>query len=256
MARSYLQLVNDVLVRLREPAVTTVSQNVYSALIGALVNDAKREVEDAWQWSSLMDYLTFNCINGISSYETNTMLTRYAAPPLSAPAGAGTRTRLWIDDIESTPLLINITKNFESRLKYEPILTDQVNKQTLLNNSGQNLAPPYRWQVGQSTFYNTPGLWNKAILLYDLPDIAYTMQLFIVNPQDSLSADTDVLKIPAAPVVQKAYLYALYERGEEIGETLTLTSQKVENTLADAISHDQQYSQQYLQLVIPYGANY
>lgn len=256
MARSYLQLVNDVLIRLREPQVASVGQTTYSALIGALVNDAKREVEDAWQWSCLLDYLTFNCINGISSYETNTMLTRYAAPPLSAPVGAGERTRLWIDDIESTPLLLNVTLNFERRLTYEPVLNDQVTKQKILNNSGQGLGPPAGWQIGQSTFYFQAGLWNKAILLYDLPDIAYTMQLFIVNPQGDLVVDGDLMKVPSAPVVQKAYLYSLYERGEELGEALTLTANKVENTLADAISQDQQFSQQYLQLVIPYGAQY
>lgn len=256
MARTYLQLVNDVLIRLRETPVNTVGQTAYSTLVGALVNDAKREVEDAWQWSCLLDYLTFNCINGISSYETNTMLTRYAAPPLSASAGAGERTRLWIDDIESTPLLLNVTLNFESRLMYEPILNDQVTKQQILNRPGTQLAPPATWQIGQSTFYFQAGMWNKAVLLYDLPDIAYTMQLFVVNPQSDLVSDGDVMKIPTAPVVQKAYLYSLYERGEELGEALTLTTQKVENTMADAIAQDQQFSQQYLQLVIPYGAAY
>ena len=45
MATTYLQLVNDVLTRLREATVTNVSDTDYSSLIGKLVNDAKREVE-------------------------------------------------------------------------------------------------------------------------------------------------------------------------------------------------------------------
>lgn len=254
--RTYLQLVNDVLVRLRESQISTVSQTPYSTLIGALVNDAKREVEDSWQWSHLLDYLTWNCISGISSYETNTMLTRYAAPPLSYPNGGSDRTRLWLDDVENSPILLNVQKNFESKLAYEPALTGQITKQTILNNSGINLGPPAKWQITPSTFYAAPGMWNKAILLYDLPDIAYTMQLFVVNPQIELVADTDIMRIPFAPVVQKAYLYALYERGEELGETLTLTIQKVENTLGDAISLDQQISKQTMSLAIGYGAQY
>lgn len=256
MARAYLQLVNDVLVRLRESPVSTVSQTSYSSLIGALVNDSKREVEDSWQWSALLDYLTWTTTPGLSSYETNSMLNRYSAPPISAPAGCSDRTRLWIDDIESSPICINVTLNKESKLTYEPILTKQLNKQIVLNNSSLNNTAPSSFQIGQSTFYTTSGLWNKAVLLYAIPDLAYTMQLFVVNPQTDLSSDTDILKVPHAPVVQKAYLYALYERGEELGETLTLTSQKVENTLGDAISLDQQFSQQYLQLVVPYGAQY
>ena len=39
--KRYLDLVNDVLVRLREAQVSSVSQNGYSSLIGALINDAK-----------------------------------------------------------------------------------------------------------------------------------------------------------------------------------------------------------------------
>jgi len=255
MARTYLQLVNDVLVRLREAQVSSVAQTSYSALIGALVNDAKREVEDAWQWSALLDYLTFNCIANITSYETNTMLTRYAAPPLNAPNGAGERARLWLDINESIPLLFNVTKDFENRLRYESTLQDKVLK-TQIDNHPQPGQPPAVWQLAPSTFYFAPGMWNKAIILYNPPDIAYTMQLYIVNPQDDLSADSDVLKVPSAPVVQKAYLYALYERGEELGETLTLTAQKVENTLADAVSQDQAQQASNWQLIIPYGGQY
>lgn len=256
MARTYLQLVNDVLVRLRETPVSTVSQTSYSMLVGALVNDAKREVEDSWQWSQLFDYLTFNCISGISSYETNTMLTRYAAPPLSASNGGSDRTRLWLDPIEDVPLLFNATFNCERRLKFEPLLNDQVTKIQIANNPGTGLGPPTSWQIAQSIFYAQAGLWNKAILLYPLPDVAYTMQLYVCNPQTDLTADTDVLKIPHAAVVQKAYLYSLYERGEELGEALSLTTQKVEDTLAAAIALDQQQQQLNMALVIPYGSQY
>lgn len=256
MARTYLQLVNDVLVRLRETPVSTVGQTPYSALVGVLVNDAKREVEDAWQWSQLLDYLTFNCIAGISSYETNTMLTRYAAPPISAPPGAGDRTRLWLDSTDSEPILLNVQSNFENRLTYQPLLYNQSQNVKTLNNPGLNNTIPEKFQIAPSTFYAAAGYWNKAILLYPIPDVAYTMQLYIVNPQNELVADADVLKVPTAPVVQKAYLYTLYERGEELGETLTLTTQKVENTLADAVELDQQQQQLNLQLMIPYGGKY
>ena len=47
---TYLSLVNDVLVRMREPQVTTVSENNVSALVGKFVNDAKRQVADAYDF--------------------------------------------------------------------------------------------------------------------------------------------------------------------------------------------------------------
>ena len=49
---TYLELVNDILVRMREPEVSTVQENVLSKLVGRLVNDAKRQVEDAYSWNS------------------------------------------------------------------------------------------------------------------------------------------------------------------------------------------------------------
>ena len=52
---TYKQLVNNVLVRLREREISNVSDN---KLIGTLVNDAKYEVENAWNWSSLRQTLT------------------------------------------------------------------------------------------------------------------------------------------------------------------------------------------------------
>ena len=66
MATTYLQLVNDVLTRLRETTVANVSDTDYSALIGKLVNDAKREVEDAWDWEALATTYTITTSNGTS----------------------------------------------------------------------------------------------------------------------------------------------------------------------------------------------
>ena len=50
---TYLEMVNNILKRLRERQVSSVNENTYSALIGVLINDAKREVENAWDWSAL-----------------------------------------------------------------------------------------------------------------------------------------------------------------------------------------------------------
>lgn len=44
---TFLQLVNKVLVRLREDTVSSVDENSYSQLIGEFVNDAVKEVEAA-----------------------------------------------------------------------------------------------------------------------------------------------------------------------------------------------------------------
>ena len=43
---TYLEIVNDVLTRMRENNVTTVSQTATSTLVGKFVNDAKRQVNE------------------------------------------------------------------------------------------------------------------------------------------------------------------------------------------------------------------
>ena len=68
LTTTYLDLVNDVLVRLREAQVASVSQNTYSALIGKLVNDAKREVEDSWNWDTLRNTISFTTQQGTFNY--------------------------------------------------------------------------------------------------------------------------------------------------------------------------------------------
>ena len=53
---TYLDVVNNVLRRLREPTVQSVDDTPYSSMIGVLVNDAKREVEDATEWKCTVFY--------------------------------------------------------------------------------------------------------------------------------------------------------------------------------------------------------
>ena len=65
---TYLELVNDVLVRLREPTVATVTATDYSTLIGKFVNDAKRQIEDAFSWNVLGQTITVTTTSGTYSY--------------------------------------------------------------------------------------------------------------------------------------------------------------------------------------------
>ena len=55
---TYLDIVNNVLRRLREDTVTTVTNDTYSTMVGDFVNDAKQLVENAWDWSNLRSALT------------------------------------------------------------------------------------------------------------------------------------------------------------------------------------------------------
>ena len=65
---TYLQLVNSVLRRIREDEVSSVSQNSYSKLVGEFVNDAKRSVEDSYDWTALRTTLTVSTTDDAFNY--------------------------------------------------------------------------------------------------------------------------------------------------------------------------------------------
>ena len=65
---TYLELVNDVLVRLRESTVSTVGETTYSSLIGKFVNDAKRQIEDAFSWNVLGQTITVTTAASTPAY--------------------------------------------------------------------------------------------------------------------------------------------------------------------------------------------
>ena len=66
---TYLDLINNVLRRLREDTVTTANATDYSSLIGDLVNDAKKIVENSFDWTSLRDSITINTVSGTDTYK-------------------------------------------------------------------------------------------------------------------------------------------------------------------------------------------
>jgi hypothetical protein len=65
---TYLNLVNNVLRRLRETEVSSVQTTAYSKLIGDIVNDAKDLVENSWDWSALRTTLTITTTADVFNY--------------------------------------------------------------------------------------------------------------------------------------------------------------------------------------------
>ena len=65
---TYIDLINNVLRRLREDTVTTVDESSYSLMVGDFINDAKRLCEDATDWSALRQTLAVTTTQGTFSY--------------------------------------------------------------------------------------------------------------------------------------------------------------------------------------------
>jgi hypothetical protein len=199
---TYLQAVNSVLRRLRENEVSTVSETAYSKMIGELVNDAKSSVEAAYGWNALSETLTATTTVNVFSY----VLT-----------GSGVRFRV-IN-------VINDTSDTFLRLAPVSYMTQQ-----FLPTSPQKGAPQYYNFKGQDANGDT------SVDVFPIPDTAYTLRFNVILPQDTLTSDNTLIKVPADIVILNAYARAVVERGEDGGLASSEAYALARNLMADYIS--------------------
>ena len=65
---TYLNLMNNVLRRLREEETTSVTSTTYVKMVGDFINDAKKLVEEATDWSALRDTIVVTTAASDNSY--------------------------------------------------------------------------------------------------------------------------------------------------------------------------------------------
>lgn len=234
---TYLELVNNVLTRLREDNVASVSETDYSRLVGAFVNDAKRVVEDAWPWRALRRTINIPIVGGSSAtYDIDDYTT------VEDSAYLGTRARLFYEPETSLPVICITTQGKERDLCLESLSTNY--SLNIANANANSQSPIYGIKLAVNPLPTTGVSDIRILPLPSIPKDSETMRIVFVNPQNELTANGDLLRVPFSPVMQLAYLYCLYERGEELGELLNLTSEKASAALSDAIALDSQDTSQ------------
>ena len=203
---TYLNLVNNVLRRLREDEVASVSSNTYSKMAGDFVNDAKRMVEDAWDWSALRTTLTVTTSADIFNY----VLT-------------GSQNRIKVLNA------LNDTSNLH--LQYQPqVWFDD----KYLISEPVSGAPEYY------TFNGVNSSGDTQIDIYPKPDGVYTLRFNCILRNDDLTSDTDELLIPSQPVIHMAIALLARERGETGGTSAPEYFGIADKYLSDAIALDAQ----------------
>lgn len=201
---TYLQVVNNILKRLRERTVASVDETTYSKLIGVLVNDALIDVENAWHWSGLRTTLAATTSDGIFNYELN-----------------GTQNRLTVLDV------INDDDNF---------FLKQKNSHDF-NNFFLNSTPA----TGSPYYYSFNGIsadGDTQVDLYPIPDGAYTIYFNVIQRSAELENDADTFSVPTKPIELLAYALAVEERGEDGGAASTSAYNRANKALQDAIALD------------------
>ena len=201
---TYLEVVNKVLIRLREDTVDSVNSNEYSRLIGEFVNDAHSQVQDAYDWSMLRTTLTANTQDGIFNYILS---------------GSGSKSELLN--------VINDTSNYVMDYRTQHWFDDRY-----LNHDVSKGAPR------NYTYNGVDNNGDTTIDVYPIPDGVYVLRFNMVLRDALLSNDTDVIRVPTLPVIHLAHAMATRERGESGAQSTPELFYTAERTLADAIALD------------------
>tara|TARA_R100001198_G_C5174681_1_gene173902 strand:+ start:216 stop:872 length:657 start_codon:yes stop_codon:yes gene_type:complete len=203
---TYLNIVNNVLRRMREDEVTSVQESTYSKMVGDFVNDAKRIVEDSWDWSALRTTLTITTTADIFNY----VLT-------------GSQNRIKALNV------INDTANLF--MEYRPATFFD---EAYLISDPRKSAPTYY------TYNGIDSNGDTQIDIYPTPEKEYAIRFNCIQRSADLSTNSDQLTVPAMPVMHLAIALLARERGETGGTSASEYFTIANQYLSDAIALDAQ----------------
>lgn len=201
---NYLDLTNNVLRRMRENTVTSLYANQQSAVVADLVNDAKRQVEDAHDWSCLQQDISVPTVAGQSEY--------------SLP---NTENRVTIMDVR------NETNG--SWLSY--VSAKYIRGQNMVDNAGRT-APSYYAQSG------VDANGDAKVKLWGIPDKIYDIKYHCVLREGDLTQEGSETAIPHQPIIHMAHYLAARERGDVDGADSAVLAGLAQKSLGNAIQYD------------------
>lgn len=211
---TYLDLVNDVLIRLREDKIDTVGVNAQTELsdpvafmVKQFVNDAKRAVEDAHTWNALRNEWSVTTSASTATYSLT---------------GAG----------ESA--IMDVVYDADGN----ELSSAHLNKVRKDGIASSNNRPSYYAVDGMDASRDV------KVRFAPVPDAAYSYTFYGYGKQADLQTDTDECLVPHKPVVYLALALAARERGEVGGQTAAEIFSVAKQYLSDAIAYDAALSQE------------
>ena len=185
----------------------------YNKLIAQLINEAKEEVENAWEWNYQRASVDITTVAGTDTY---------------AITGAGQDS------------IIEAVMDTISRFQ----LPGPINNAWVDFNRTVSTA---NIQTGSATYFDLVGVDASGQLklrITPTPSAATTIRVFGRIHQNYLSTGTDdntFVRAPWRPVIYLAYKKAVSERGEDGGQPLSEVDSDYTKALNDAIALDQRY---------------
>jgi hypothetical protein len=218
-----LNIVNDVLRRLREDTVSTIDSNAYSVLIAMFLNDAKEDLEDMWFWNA---------------YETSIDTTITVSTNTFDLSSTNDRSFLIRQADDDTPHAYDITTSQNGQLYDVALKRLQENRNTY-RGTVPELAAPTIFALEYASDYR-----GFQLKLEQNASTERTWRTHWYIPQAELALDgTDdstELQLPERPLYLRTLYYALNERGEEMGEPGNVADMRAEKAAAAAMEIDMQ----------------
>ena len=208
---TYRELINQVLIRLREDTITSDwSGNIndsntvsaYHKVIGALINDSKLHVESRHDWLNLRETKDINTVVGTKNYNLS----------------SGQEIKIY-DAVNNTTgiHLSQVSRTYINTVKFP----------------SDDTGEPLYYAFNGSDTSN-----NLKVDLSPIPTEVHTLSFDIIKPPTELKTAATVLKVPAQPVILGAWARAIAERGEDGGTQSSLAAGEANESLKQAIMID------------------
>ena len=208
---TFREIINQVLIRLREYKIssdrsgdindsTTVSD--YQKVIGSMVNDSKRAVENYHDWLVLRETVDISTVNGTKNYSLS----------------SGQEFKI-VDVINNTTgtQLVQVSRAYLNSVMYP---TDPTGEPLYYGFNGADASK------------------NLKVDLSPIPINAETLSFDIIKYQDELETASTVISVPTKPVILGAWARSISERGEDGGTQSSLMAQEANEALKQAIMLD------------------
>ena len=204
-------LINEVLIRLREDTISSdwsddindsSDISAYQKVIGALVNDAKRHVEERHDWLNLRETVDIATVNGTENYNLS----------------SGQEIKI-MDAINNT-----------TGMHLRQVGRTYINTVTF---PSQNTGEPLYYGFNGSDASN-----NLKVDLSPVPTEAHTISFDILKYQAELAEAATVIKVPEKPVILGAWARAIAERGEDGGTQSSIMAIEASEALKQAVMRD------------------
>ena len=204
---TYLELVNEVLIRMREDTVAslgasrlTLTEDPVVDIVKLAVNDAKELVEKAHQWNALRNDWTVTMAAGTHTYA--------------------------LTDASSDATVESVYDNRGVALRNVPLAS--IHKKAAVSSTQNH---PMYWAAS-----GVDSNGDLSVRFFPTPNASSDVTVHGFSRSGPLDTNTDVLLVPAQPVIYYAFALASRERGEsggaQAGELFAMADQYLKDAIA------------------------